>query len=102
MNGPVATVDGVFHLSKSLLRHPVPKMLWFELQKLLPRKEGAFWVASEVAIVSKSHQIAQTVLIRGVPGHVSHVAYFKRNVERRFHLRYLAVSHCWLIRLPPC
>ena len=87
MNGPVAAVDGVVHLSKSLLRHPVPKMLRFELQKLLPCKEGAFWVASEIAIVSISHLITQNVLIRDVPGHGPRVDHFKGSVEMCVHLR---------------
>ena len=53
MNGLVAAFDGVLYLSKSLLHHPVVSMLWLELPKLLPGKEGVLQVVSEVTIVSK-------------------------------------------------
>ena len=87
MNGPVSVVDGVVHLSKSLLRQPVMNILRFELQKLLPRKDGTLQVASKVAIVSKNDQISHRMLIRVVPGRAPCVAYIKRSVVRRVHLR---------------
>ena len=47
MDGPVPAFDGVLHLSKSLLCQPVMEMLRFELQKPLPCKDGALWVAAK-------------------------------------------------------
>ena len=87
MDGPVSAFGGVLDLSKSLLCQPVMNMLRFELQKLPPRKDGALRVASKVAIVSESHQIAQSMLARVVPGHAPHVAHFKHSVVRCVHLR---------------
>ena len=102
MDGPVAAFDRVLHLSKSLVRQPVMNVLWFELQKLLPVKDGALNVATEVAIVSESHQITQRVLVSGVPGHAPRVVYFKGSVVARVHLRQLAFRHSSEhIRLPP-
>ena len=87
MDGPVPTFDGVLHLSKSLLCQPVMNMLRFELHKLLPCKDGALRVVSEVAIVSESHQIVQSMRVRVVLGHATCIAYFKGSVVRRVHLR---------------
>ena len=102
MDGPVAAFDGEQHLSKSPLRQPVMNMLWFELQKLLPAEGAALWVATEVAIVSKSHQITQRVLVTGVPGHAPLVVYLIGSVVACVHLRQLAFSHSSEhIRLPP-
>ena len=86
MEGLVVAFNGVLYLSKNLLCHPVVNMLRFELSNLFLGKDGMLRVASEVAIVSKSHQIAQIMFIHGVPGHDPRIAYFKDSVEWHVHL----------------
>ena len=98
MYWPVTGVNVEIYLVESPLRKPVVDVMGFQLQELLPRKNLAFLVAREGAIVSESHQIAQRVFILVVPSHRPLLVNGKASVVGLVHMRQVAFSRT---RLPP-